>query len=156
MSGTTVRLGELASRFGLELRGDASKSIDGVATLARANGTQLAFLANPQYRVQLANTQAGAVVLASADAAGAPGAVLVAPNPYAAFARIAALFETRAAAAPGVHATAVVDATATIDPGATVGPFCFVGARSRVEAGAELGPHCVVGADCVVGAQSRL
>ena len=46
--------GELADRFGLELRGDAGLRIDGVATLARAEAGQLAFLANSRYRAQLA------------------------------------------------------------------------------------------------------
>lgn len=150
------RLGELAARFGLELRGDPARAIAGVATLARADGSQIAFLANPHYRAQLAETRAAAVVLAAADAEAARGDVLVAANPYAAFARIASLFESRAAPAAGVHATAVVDPSAQVDPGASVGPFCTVGARSRIAAGAELGPHCIVGPDCVVGPQSRL
>ena len=55
-------LGDIASRFGLELRGDASTPIRGVATLAGAGPGQLSFLANPRYRAQLAETRAGAVV----------------------------------------------------------------------------------------------
>lgn len=149
-------LAALAARFGLELRGDPTRRIGGVATLARAQAHELAFLANPQYRSQLAATQAGAVVLAAGDAANAPCDVLVATNPYAAFARIAALFETRVAPLAGVHASAVVDPSASVDPGASVGPLCHVGARAVVAAGAELGPGCVVGPDCVVGPQSRL
>lgn len=102
------RLGELAERFGLELRGDAAHCVDGVATLAAAGPTQLAFLANSAYRAQMRGTLAGAVVLREADAAECPGAALVARDPYVAYAKIAALFERQPAAPAGVHPSAVV------------------------------------------------
>ena len=148
--------GSLAERFGLGLRGDPSTVVSGVATLESAGAGQLAFLANPRYRSQLPDTRAAAVVLREADADASPTTALVAGDPYAAFAKIAALFDHASAAVPGVHPSAVVDPTASIDPGATVGPFTTIGARSVVEAGAVVGPGCVVGDDCVVGAGSEL
>lgn len=156
MAAELFRLDELARRFGLQAQGDTSWRIAGVAPLAVAGPTQLSFLANPKYGSQLAGSQAGAVVLAPAIAADFGGNALVADNPYAAFARIAGLFENRPAPQAGVHASAVVEAGAAIDASAAIGPFCFVAASARVEVGAELGPHCIVGPDCVVGAQSRL
>jgi len=150
-------LAELAERFGLELeRARGGERIGGVATLADAGPGHLAFLANPHYRGQLKATHAGAVVLAREELEHAPGPALVGRNPYAAFARIAALFEHRPATPPGIHPTAVVAEDAQVDPGAHVGPQCVVGARARIEAGAVVGPGCMVGHDCVVGPQTRL
>lgn len=146
----------LAERFGLQVHGDASVEITGVGTLARAGAGQLSFLANPKYRGQLSETSAAAVVMRPADAEGFTGTALLAPDPYVAFAKIAALFESRQAHEPGVHPAAYVDPSATVDPGASIGAFTSIGARSRVEAGAVLGPGCVVGEDCVVGAGSEL
>lgn len=146
----------LAERFGLALRGDGATGIEGVATLADAGPTQLAFLSNPRYRAQLASTRAGAVVMRESDAGGFPGTALIAADPYAAFARIAALFEPASDAPPGVHAAADIHPTALVDPSASVAAFCSIGARSRIEAGARLGPGCVVGEDCIVGAGSVL
>ncbi|MEI2796052.1 UDP-3-O-(3-hydroxymyristoyl)glucosamine N-acyltransferase [Pseudoxanthomonas sp. F11] len=143
--------GELADRFGLELRGDAGLDIEGVATLARAEPGQLAFLANSRYRGQLGDSRASLVVVRAEDADAAPGAVLIAKDPYAAFAKMAALFERRQAREPGIHPNAVVDPTARIAPGAHVGPFVTVGARSVVGEGSVLGPGCIIGEDCVVG-----
>ena len=156
MSDGTTNLGTLADRFGLTLRGDADTRISGVATLANAGPGELGFLANPHYRAQLKTTRASAVVIGAQFADEAPGAALVSKNPYADFARIAALFESRPATAPGVHPTAVVADDAVVDPTAHVGPQCVIGARSRVYAGAILGPGCVIGHDCVVGPQTRL
>ena len=152
----SYRLDELAQRFALTLRGDGALRIHGVATLADAGDAQLAFLANPRYAAQLRDTRAAAVVLAPAHADASPVSALLADDPYLAFARIAALFERRAVAAPGVHATAVIEAGATVDPGASIGAQCHIAADARIGAGAVIGPQCVIGPRCEVGAQSRL
>ncbi|HEX5694709.1 MAG TPA: UDP-3-O-(3-hydroxymyristoyl)glucosamine N-acyltransferase [Arenimonas sp.] len=151
MPAPSPTLAELAGQFGLGLRGDGSIVVRGVATLASAGQGQLAFLANPRYRGELAGTGASAVVLAETDASDCPVPCLVSASPYADFARIAALFEPTPVHAPGVHALAAVADDARVDPGAHVGPFTSIGARSRVAAGAVIGPGCVVGEDCVVG-----
>jgi UDP-3-O-[3-hydroxymyristoyl] glucosamine N-acyltransferase len=147
---------ELARRFSLELRGDADARVRGVATLAQAGPDQLAFLANPRYRGQLSHARAGIVVMRAADAERFAGTALLADDPYAAFAKIASLFDTHPAFEPGVHASAAIDPSAEVDPGAHVGAFVSIGARSRIEAGATIGPGCTIGEDCVVGADSRL
>jgi UDP-3-O-[3-hydroxymyristoyl] glucosamine N-acyltransferase len=147
---------DLAARFDLELRGDTAHLIEGVATLARAGTHQLAFLANPRYRSQLAATGAGLVVMRAEDAEGFAGNALFAKDPYAAFAKMSALFDVRPAAVPGVHAMAVVDPSAEVSPEACIGPFVSIGARTRVEAGAIVGPGCAIGEDCVVGAGCEL
>jgi len=156
MSTSPLLLGDLADRFALELHGDPATPIDRVATLAAAGPGALGFLANPKYRRELLQTQASAVVLHPDELVECPTAALVTRNPYAAFARIAALFETQPATRPGVHPSAVVDDTAAIDATAEIGPLSVVGARSRIEAGAVVGPGCTIGDDCTVGAGSRL
>ncbi|MDQ3287368.1 MAG: UDP-3-O-(3-hydroxymyristoyl)glucosamine N-acyltransferase [Pseudomonadota bacterium] len=147
---------ELAERFALGLQGDGHARVDGVGTLANASPGQLAFLANPRYRPQLASTNAGIVVMRAEDADGFAGTALLASDPYTAFARLAALFEPRSPHVPGIHPSAVVDASATIDHSAHVGPFVSIGARARIEAGATVGPGCVVGDDCIVGPDCEL
>ncbi|MBJ7574276.1 UDP-3-O-(3-hydroxymyristoyl)glucosamine N-acyltransferase [Luteimonas sp. MC1828] len=155
-STTTLTAAALAERFGLVLRGDGETEVDAVATLSGAGPRQLSFLSNPRYRSQLAGSAAGVVVVGEADADGLGRTLLVARDPYVAFAHIAALFDPPQAPRPGVHASAVVEAGARIDPSAEIGPLAFIGERSVVGAGAIVGPGCVVGEDCVVGAGSRL
>ncbi len=151
-----VSAGELAERFDLTLRGDPARAIEGVATLAGAGPGTLSFLANPRYRGQLAATRAGLVVLRERDADGYAGDMLLADDPYVAFARIAALFEPVRAHEPGVDPRAVVHADAVVDPDASIGPLACVGAGSRIAAGVRIGPGCVIGEDCEVGAGSTL
>ncbi|MCU0753558.1 MAG: UDP-3-O-(3-hydroxymyristoyl)glucosamine N-acyltransferase [Xanthomonadales bacterium] len=156
----TLTLGELAQRFALTLQAADPAAVDrpitGVATLEAAGPTQLSFFTNPRYRQALSQTQAAAVVLAVGDAAQSPGTALVSKEPYADFARIAALFETADAVAPGIHPSAVIDPSAEVDASASIGPHVTVGPRSRIGARAQLGPGCVIGADCVVGEDCQL
>ena len=155
MKHKSFSMADLAQRFQLELSGDPSLPICGVGTLANASSGQLSFLANPRYRKELSATRASAVVLAPEEASTAPCAVLLS-NPYASFARIAALFDTQNDAAAGVHPSAVVDPSAAIDTTASIGPGVFIGARTRIDAHALIGAGCVIGEDCFVGARSHL
>ena len=140
----SVSLGELAVRFGCELRGDPQARVERVATLANADAHALTFLANPRYRPQLARTRAAAVVLDAAAAADCPTHVLLAANPYATYARIAAILHPDPPAPPGVHATALVAASARLDPSAHVGAFAAVGEHAVIGARCVVGPHCAL------------
>ncbi len=152
----SVSLGELAVRFGCELRGDPEARVEHVATLANADRTALSFLANPRYRPQLATTRAAAVVLNAEAAAGCPTHVLLAENPYATYARIAAVLHPSPAAAPGVHPTALVAASARIAPSAHVGALSVIGERAVVAERCVVGPHCVLEEDVRLGPDVRL
>jgi UDP-3-O-[3-hydroxymyristoyl] glucosamine N-acyltransferase len=152
----SVSLGELAVRFGCELRGDPEARVEHVATLANADATALAFLANPRYRPQLATTRAAAVVLNAETAAGCPTHVLLAENPYATYARIAAVLHPSPAAPAGVHPTALVAASARIDASAHVGAFCSIGERVVVAERCVIGPQCVLEEDVRLGPDVRL
>ena len=151
-----ISLGELAVRFGCELRGDPDASVDRVATLAEADSHSLAFVANPHYRPQLATTGAGAVVLDAASAAGCSTAVLVCENPHATFARIAAVLHPHPHAPPGVHPTAVVAPGARIDPSAHIGALSVIGERASVGARVFVGPQCLIEEGAIVGEDVRL
>lgn len=151
-----MRLAEIAQRFGLVLHGDGEREIEGVASLATAEAGHLSFLANPGYRRQLPKTRAGAVVLAPEDLSLCPTAALVSPNPYADFARIAALFAAPVEAPPGIHPSAVIESGAIIAADAHIGPLCHVSASARIGPRSILGPGCTIGPHCIIGADCRL
>ncbi|MBK8286687.1 MAG: UDP-3-O-(3-hydroxymyristoyl)glucosamine N-acyltransferase [Ahniella sp.] len=155
MSGD-YRVGDLKLRFGLSGDAPDDLTISAVNTLALAGTGELSFLANPQYRQAAVASRASVIVCSEADAEVLGPRCLVSRNPYAAYARIAALFDGRRAAAPGIHPSAVVDATARVDATASIGPLVVIGPGCDIAAGAEIGPGCVLGEDCVVGADSRL
>jgi UDP-3-O-[3-hydroxymyristoyl] glucosamine N-acyltransferase len=140
----SVSLGELAVRFGCELRGDPHTAIERVSTLANAQAGSLAFLANPRYRGQLAGTAASAVIVTPGTADACTTAMLVCDNPYALYARISQLLNPPPAVTPGIHPSAVVAASARIHASACIGALAYVGAGVQVGARTLVGPHCVL------------
>src|SRR5207248_875658 len=152
----SVSLGELAVRFGCELRGDPDRRVEHVATLANADERSLAFLANPRYRQQLLATRAGAVVLGGASAAECPTAMLLSENPYATYARIAAVLHPLPAVVPGVHPTALVSPGARVDPSAQLSAYCTIGERVVVGARSFIGPHSILAEGATLAADVRL
>ncbi len=149
-------LGELAVRFGLVLRGDPGLRVSHVATLAQADAGAVSFLANSRYRKQLDATRATAVVIAPESAPDCPVAALIDPNPYLAYARIATLMYPVPAAAPGIHASAVVSPRARIAASATVGAMAVIEEDVEVGERAYVGPGSILQSGVRVGDDTKL
>ena len=151
-----LTLAQLAERLGARLSGDASKLIRGLAALHDAGPEQLSFLANRQYRKQLAGTRAGAVLLTEADAAGYAGNALIVADPYLAYARLSHHFDPKPRAVPGIHPSAVIADSASVDVTASIGAGVVIEADAVIGANVTLSPQCFVGARCRIGADSWL
>ena len=152
----SVALGELAVRFGCELRGDPDVRVVSIAALGAAVPGTLTFLANPKLGSQLAQTRASAVVLDAGSAAASPAPVLISRNPHALFARIATLLHPQPSPRAGIHPSAIIDPAARIDPSSEVGAHAVVGAGAEIGPRCIIGPACLVGADVVIGPDCRL
>jgi UDP-3-O-[3-hydroxymyristoyl] glucosamine N-acyltransferase len=70
---------------------------------------ELAFLANPKYRHQLATTRAAAVIMAPPALPRARRRLILTPQPYLYYARVAQWLNPVPVPAPGVHPSAVVE-----------------------------------------------
>jgi UDP-3-O-[3-hydroxymyristoyl] glucosamine N-acyltransferase len=151
-----VSLGQLAVRYGCELKGDPDKVVDRVATLARADDRCVGFLANSAYRGQLAGTRAAAVILAPPDAAGCPVGALVTRDPYVVYARIAAELHPAPDAEPGIHPTAVIGPGGAIPASCEIGPGVVLGRGVVLGERVVLGARTILGDGVSVGADTRL
>jgi UDP-3-O-[3-hydroxymyristoyl] glucosamine N-acyltransferase len=138
-----MRLGELATRLGAELRGDAELEVTGLKGIEEAGRCEVTFVANPRYAALARTTQAAAVLVE-------PGfqeistATLRLENPYLAFSRALGFFYQPPVYPAGVHPTAVIDISAEIGQGAHVGAFVVVGPQVRIGIHATLLPHVVL------------
>ncbi len=145
-----IALGELAVRFGCELRGDPAHMVDHVAALSSAGPGALSFLANPKLAPLLMQSRATAVILEPRSAGACPVAALITTNPHALFARIAQFMFPPPPLHPGVHPSALIDARAQVDPSAQID------ALAVIAAGAVIGPRCLVGPACLIGERVRV
>lgn len=150
MTAMSYLLGEIARELGAELRGNPQQQISGLATLQLAGPEQVSFLANPSYGKYVASSQAGAIIVSPTSADLVTSNALVMDNPYLGYARLSHWFETAPKAAPGIHASAV------IDPSARIGCGVSIGAQVVIEAGVDIGDGASIGHGCVIGARSRI
>ncbi len=147
-----------------EARGDLAAMLCGIAPLQVAGPAQVSFLDNKRYAGLLASTRAGAVLLRPefADRLPPGSAAIVLDDPYAGWARVAALFHPEPPTRPGRHPSAVIAESAAVDASAEIGPLAVVGEgaevgpRCRIGPGATIGERVVLGADCRVGANASL
>jgi UDP-3-O-[3-hydroxymyristoyl] glucosamine N-acyltransferase len=151
-----MTLGELAVRFGCELAGDPGIEVDSVGTLQNAGPRAITFLANPKYRRQLAGTHAAAVVLDARTAESCPVPALVAANPYATYARIAALLHPESRWPEGVETGAHVAERAEIAATASIAAGVVIESEVRVGERARIGPGCVLMQGSRIGDDARL
>jgi UDP-3-O-[3-hydroxymyristoyl] glucosamine N-acyltransferase len=151
-----ISLGELAARFGCELRGNPDTLVERVGTLANADNRSVAFLSESRNRRELTKTQAAVVVLDSTAVDACPTAALICNNPRATFARITEVLHPAPAGPPGVHPSAVVSPTARIDPTAHVGALVFVGDRAVIGPRVYVGPRSIVEDEVTIEEDVRL
>jgi len=142
-------LRELASRLGCGLRGDGDIEVLRVAGIEDSGPGDLTFVANRRYAAHLATTRASAVIVAPEVCTTIPS--LLAPNPYLAYARAAALLHPARPMAPGVHPAAQIDPSAVLAEGVHVGALAVIGPRVRIGVGSILHPHVVLYDDVVLG-----
>ena len=121
--------------------------LEGIAPLQTAGPSEISFLDNRHYASALDQTLAGAVIVHPDMAARVPTTAvpIVTSEPYAAWARVAALFYPVPPLSPGIHPSAIVADGALVDPTAEVGPLAVI------ETGAEIGPGCRIGPCAVIG-----
>ncbi|MBD1401006.1 UDP-3-O-(3-hydroxymyristoyl)glucosamine N-acyltransferase [Pelovirga terrestris] len=152
-------LAELATLVQGEVRGDPTVQVERVASIDQATEGDITFVANPKYLARLKDCRASAVIVAPGVAVGDRD-VLVAANPYLAFARVLAFLHGSSEQNPGVRPgaqvadSATIDSTATIYPGCVIGERVVVGPRSVVHPGVCLYADVVIGSDCLLHAQA--
>jgi UDP-3-O-[3-hydroxymyristoyl] glucosamine N-acyltransferase len=132
--------------------------LSGVAPLQTAGPDEVSFLNNRKYATALAGTRAGAVIVHPdmADRVPPTAVSITADDPYAAWARVAALFYPVPPARPGVHPSAIVASDAALDPSAEVGPLAVLGAKAEIGPRCRIGPAAIIGEGVVLGADCRI
>ncbi len=138
-----MKLGELATQLGAELRGDPDLEITGVKGIEEAGPTEITFVANVDYTA-LARTTHAAAVLVEPEFQEISAATLRIKNPYHAFSRALGLFYQPPAYPPGIHPTAVINSTAVIGEDAHIGAYAVVGPGVRIGPHATILPHVVL------------
>lgn len=139
-----MKLGDLASRLGLQLRGDPGLEISGPAPLEVAGPGSVTFVGHPKYARLLEGLRAACVMVTPELATRVKGACLISANPYFDFARAMEVLLPPYHPPPGIHPSAQVAPDAAIGEQASIGAYCVIGAGVTIGTGATIHPHVTI------------
>ncbi|CAG0968946.1 UDP-3-O-[3-hydroxymyristoyl] glucosamine N-acyltransferase [Methylophilaceae bacterium] len=156
MTNTGYSLGEIVSRLGGELVGDAGLVVYRLASLSHAKPGQITFVSNPKYLSQLSDTQASAVIVNAAcrDVTILPR--IVTENPYAYFAKLSALMNPAPLTEAGIHPSAVIDVSAVVPASCSIASNVFIGKNVKLADNVAVGPGSVLEAGVSIGENTRI
>ncbi len=129
----------------VKVAGDGATQVEKIATLEKAEPTNITFLANPKYKKHLEECNAGAIILSEDSLDAWSGNALVMNNSYLGFAIVAQTLDTTPKQTPGIHPSAVIADDVKIPESTSIA------ANAVVESGAKIGENVQIGAGCFVG-----
>lgn len=138
--------------------GNPNLALEDVAPLNTASEGCISFLDNRKYAADFKATKASACIVANEVVDLAPQGIslLVAKEPYRAYAKIAQAFYPRPVPSPEISVNATIYSDAQIDPscridsGAYIGEGVKIGPRSWIGPNSVIGPGVIIGADCSI------
>ena len=151
------RLNDLGAHLGLQVEGDGSFAIAGIAGLEHAGPGDLSFIRSRRYATRLSGSRAGALIAPPGVHVG-DRPVLRSNDPSLDFSRAVRWFLPEASIQAGIHPTAAIADGARVDPSASIGAHCAiaegvrVGPRSVLFAGVTLYADVSIGSDCRIHA----
>ena len=154
---TTYTVQQLADLVAGDVEGDASRRVEGVASVDRAGPTDLTFAVSGRYTQRIDSGRVGACLIAPDMQLEGNGTVFIrVESPELAFSQLLDVFHPEHRQDPGIHPTAIVGRGTRIGNGASIGPYVTIGDNSVVGSGTQVGPHTHIDEDVVIGQNCRI
>ncbi|MBD3815116.1 MAG: UDP-3-O-(3-hydroxymyristoyl)glucosamine N-acyltransferase [Halothiobacillus sp.] len=153
-----IRVADVAARLGASVRGDAGRLIRGVASLASATISDLAYFSGNRRGIQPGKTSAGVVLCRVKDQEALPSSsvLILVSNPQSAFVDVLEWLFPRPEASKRVDPSASVHPDAHLADDVTVGPYAVIGSGCQIGSGARIGPGCILGEGVSIGSDTEL
>ena len=148
-------LGELADYVGGRVFGNRDQLITAAAPFEEANRQSITLARTAKYLDRIDRIQAGAVIVPEGFEKDDFN-LLQSPNPYAAFARILALFHPAEVLPGGIHPSVVLGAHSACGQDAAIGPMTVIGEHVQIGQRARIYPGVVIGNHVTIGDDVRL
>lgn len=154
---------QAANQVGLKfsLGNTNNPKIAGIGSINNASKHEISFLSNPKFFVDLADSQAAAIIITNQDWAkycaehtDDPAWVsVICDQPYVFYALIAQWFDKNriTSATKGVHPSAVIAPDAVLADDVHIGPLAVIESAVHIHAGAHIGSGCVIGRGSTIG-----
>lgn len=143
---------------------DEARSFEDISPLDRAENNHISFFDNPKYLNQFEKSSAGACFIKEKYADKAPKGmiILIADDPYRAYALLAQQFYPRVQCEPNISERATIAKSAkiadgcTIEANVTIGEKAKIGQNTIIRAGSVIEQGVVIGDECQIGACSTI
>ncbi len=155
----------LATQAELAQGADPQLELQDVRALSDASAHDLSFFDNRKYLPHLAETKAGACLVAPSLERSLPKTTiaLATAEPYRGFALALNLFypdashpKTSDPCGPRIDPSAEIEDDVAIENGVIIGPEARIGRGTRIAAGAVIGYRVYIGRDCYIGPLATL
>jgi UDP-3-O-[3-hydroxymyristoyl] glucosamine N-acyltransferase len=153
---TSFTLPEIAAWLDGEVQSDSGVRITQVASLMHAKASEIAFVSDAKYLPVLEKTSAGAILISAEHASATDLPRIVVSNPYAAFAKVSAIFNPPITIMPGIAPSAAVAKSASIADSASIGANAVIGEGAVIAENVVVGANCYVGEHVTIGSATRL
>lgn len=151
-----MRVGRLAERLGVALRGDPDVEITHCGDLQNAGNGSLCFVASKRYISDMLASSASAVIVPDELASGITIPILVSSNPYLMFAKAASILHPPAPVLPGIDSSAQIHQDCIIENDVAIAANVVISAPCQIGRGSYIGPNSVISAPLRLGEDSRL
>lgn len=149
-------LADITEALGGVVIGDATVKIHQVASLSQAKSADITFLNEARYQRLLGDCQASAIVLRREDAHLTDLPRLVVSQPYAYYAKLAAMLNPTSNPVIGIASSAVIDASARIPSSCSIAPLVVIGANVVLGENVHIGSGSVIEHDVSIAQHTRL
>jgi UDP-3-O-[3-hydroxymyristoyl] glucosamine N-acyltransferase len=148
-------LSELAAYVGATVSGNPDQLISDAAPFEDAGPQSITLARSSKYLSRIGGLRAGAVIVPEGFACEGVN-LLSSSNPYAAFARIRALFHPVEQLPPGIHPSVIVGQGSECGDDAAIGPMTVIGRQVLIGKRARIYPGVVIGDQVSIGDDVRL
>jgi UDP-3-O-[3-hydroxymyristoyl] glucosamine N-acyltransferase len=148
-------LKELAQLVGGVCQGPGDVKIRGLAAIDRAGPEEITFVARAKFARQIDSSRAGAFIV-SPDLGQVARPLIITPDPYLAYAKIATVFAPSRRRWPGISNQAYLGANCQVGEGASIAPFVWIGDNVSLGDRVTLYPGVVLGQGVTIGADTML
>src|SRR5215472_3532945 len=147
-------LKQIADAVGARLVGPGQGEITGVASIASASSSDLAFVDDEKHLTAALQSRAGAIIAGEfAASAGSGKPLLITDHPKLAFARAAQMLRQNSV---GGSAQERIHLAAVVHPSAKLASTVRVAARVVIDENVEIGEGTRIGSGCAIGAGVKI
>jgi len=151
-----LTLASMAQMLGAEAVGDASHLTLGLNEIHMVEPGDVTFVDHPKYYDKALNSKATTIIINKMMDAPAGKALLVHPDPFAAFITLIRQYRPFVPATAAVSPLAVIGEGTVIQPGTFIGNHVVIGRNCVIHANVSIYDHCVIGDNVVIHSNSVL